>query len=91
MIVAGIVKIVRTKQRFAFGQPYEKFQQKFAMSVRPIRRQNPDGGRQEGNNKETSQLPLSQETSCDEILCSRSTDRALIFPTIKKSTSDVFL
>jgi len=26
MIVAGIVKIVRTKQCFAFGQPYEKFQ-----------------------------------------------------------------
>ncbi|KAL0134468.1 hypothetical protein PUN28_001332 [Cardiocondyla obscurior] len=49
--------------------------------------QNPDGGRQEGNNKETSQLPLSQETrGCDEVPCSRSTDRALIFLTIKKST-----
>lgn len=62
-----------------------------AMSVRPIRRQNPDGGRQEGNNKETSQLPLSQETrGCDEVPCSKSTDRALIFLTIKKSTKTYF-
>jgi len=50
------------------------------MSVRPIRRQNPDGGRQEGNNKETSQLPLSQKTrGCDEILCLRSTQTARLY------------